>query len=413
MKVLWLCNIVLPEFSERFGFRKVNVGGWLTGMWNELKKSPDIELGICLPIRDEARMKDGDTGECKYYSFHYVQEEDQLEKQVSDFLKIIGDFRPDVIHIWGTEYQHTYAMLQACQKADLLDKVVINIQGLLHICAKHYANELSKELIEKNIDGQSIQNEIDEFISRSTYEKNSLNVAKHVVGRTMWDKACVMQINPSLNYYHCNEILRPVFYEKRGTWKYENCEKYTIFVSQANYPLKGFHVFLKALAIIKERYPQVKVYVAGVPVIDLSTTYAEYIREYITTLQLEENIEFLGLQTEEKMCEYYQKCNVFVSASSIENSPNSICEAGMIGTPIVASFVGGVPDLIKHQEEGLLYPFDAEYMLAHYVSYLFENQEACRVLSKNASLKMSKLNDVDINSKATIEIYKNINLTER
>ena len=38
MRVLWLCNIVLPELCEEIGLRKTNIGGWITGMWQELKK---------------------------------------------------------------------------------------------------------------------------------------------------------------------------------------------------------------------------------------------------------------------------------------------------------------------------------------------------------------------------------------
>ena len=41
MKILWLCNIVLPELAEEINIPKAVVGGWLTGVWRELKKKKE------------------------------------------------------------------------------------------------------------------------------------------------------------------------------------------------------------------------------------------------------------------------------------------------------------------------------------------------------------------------------------
>ena len=84
---------------------------------------------------------------------------------------------------------------------------------------------------------------------------------KHVIGRTNWDKCHTWAINPNVHYYFCNETLRSNFYN--FTWDIKNCEPYTIFLSQAYYPLKGFHQLLKALPIILSYYPKTKVYIAG------------------------------------------------------------------------------------------------------------------------------------------------------
>ena len=46
------------------------------------------------------------------------------------FSALLDDFKPDVIHIWGTEYLHTYAMREALEKYDLLNKTIIHSQGL-------------------------------------------------------------------------------------------------------------------------------------------------------------------------------------------------------------------------------------------------------------------------------------------
>ena len=82
-----------------------------------------------------------------------------------------------------------------------------------------------------------------------------------------------------------------------------------------------------------------------------------------------------------EMKERFLRTNVFVSSSAIENSPNSIGEAMLLGTPIVASDVGGVSSLIEHGKTGFLYQADAPYMLAYYIEKLFDNSKLANQMS--------------------------------
>ena len=80
----------------------------------------------------------------------------------------------------------------------------------------------------------------------------------------------------------------------------------------------------------------------------------------------------------------------------------------ILGVPSVASYVGGVPDMLKHKEEGFLYQHDAPYMLAHYVCKIFENEALAMKFSKNARDHALKTHDVDKNTRRLIEIYGEI-----
>lgn len=93
------------------------------------------------------------------------------------------------------------------------------------------------------------------------------------------------------------------------------------------------------------------------------------------------------------MVEQCFKANVFVSSSTIENSSNSITEAMMVGTPVIASYVGGTPSLIEHKKTGFLYPCDASYLLAYYVISIFEDDEMAIRLSHNAYHVMKMRHD--------------------
>lgn len=418
MKVLWLCNIVLPDFCEEFGLKKNVFGGWLTGMLAELEKVNGIEIGLVFPIIDPKRLKNGFHNKQRYYSFQSNMSQNSpvgySTKMVNDFEEIIKDFQPDIVHIWGTEYSHTGAMVEACEKLNLLERTVINIQGLVSVHAKHYYAAIPEEYVSESTKSyKSIEYERNLFIERGKIEIEALKKVRHVIGRTDWDKACAKLINPNIKYHFCNEILRNEFYDYAEKWHYDKCNKHSIFVSQASYPIKGLHMLLEAMPLIIEKFPDAHIYVTGIDITCKDDNgeirpYGSYLKSIISKYNLQDKITFLGRLNATQMCEQFLRSNVFVSASSIENSPNSVCEAMMIGTPVVSSDVGGVNSILTHKENALLYPYDAYYMLAYYVMEIFESEELAQKLSENGKLKSKILQDRGRNCNQNIDIYYDI-----
>ena len=82
-------------------------------------------------------------------------------------------------------------------------------------------------------------------------------------------------------------------------------------------------------------------------------------------------IHFTGPLNAEEMKQAYLKTNVFVSSSNIENSPNSVGEAQILGVPTISSYVGGVHNLIPYPDQGILYRYEDTEMLAFYICRLF------------------------------------------
>ena len=183
MKVLWLCNIVLPDFSTEFGLKKNYAGGWMTGMLHQLKNCNDITIAVCTPIIDSQRAKDGICDGYRYYSFSFGCN-DYQEEVKERFKVILADYKPDVIHIWGTEYPHTLEMVNACQEFNLLGKVVINIQGLVSVYAQHYYAGIPEQYRRIKSEGyHTLEWEYDDFVHRGKYEIEALRKVQHVIGR--------------------------------------------------------------------------------------------------------------------------------------------------------------------------------------------------------------------------------------
>ncbi len=412
-KILWLCNIVLPDFSQEFAIKRNNFGGWMTGMLHGLEKEKYIEVSLCFPIRDKNRLKDGKCNGHSYYTFlcdaEAVTYTDEL---VQTFEDILERGKPDLVHIWGTEYPHTTAMLLACKNKGILDKAVINIQGLVSVYSRHYLSGIPDEYITwKKNNGTSIEEEWLLFKKRGNCEIESIKMAHHVIGRTDWDRACVEVINPQIEYHFCGEILRDIFYEYAGDWNYNACQKHTIFVSQATYPIKGFHFLLKALPFIINKFPDTSVYVAGTNILNtkIKGSYAYYIEKLIKTFDLEDRIFFLGTLSEAEMIQQYLNANVFVLPSSIENSPNSLKEAKLLGVPSVVSFVGGAYSGSNVGSECFFYPYNEPEVLAYYICETFQNKNnICTKLSENSTASILKFSVTKNCINQNMEIYRKI-----
>ena len=384
----------------------------MTGMLHALEKIEGVDIQLCFPIYDIERKKDGVCNGHRYYTFLCRSVEVYEVEMVQAFDQILMSCQPDIIHIWGTEYPHTLAMLTACQKRGVLKKVIINIQGLVSVCANHYITDIPEDYQMMKAEGHmSIREARKSFEQRGGYEIKSLKMVQHVIGRTDWDEACVKAINPQVNYHFCEEILRESFYRYVGKWTYENCDKHTIFVSQASYPVKGFHYLLNALKIIVREYPDTHVYVAGKNILNEERldSYGNYIEHLIEKLELKKALSFVGKLDETEMVTQFLKANVFVSASIIENSPNSLAEAMLLGVPCVASYVGGVYNRMSFNEDGYLYPYNEPALLAFYICKVFENSNnLCDKFSSNSATNMKKLLDPHVNAIRNIEIYKRI-----
>lgn len=254
------------------------------------------------------------------------------------------------------------------------------------------------------------------FDIRGKFEIEALKSIKHVMGRTEFDYAAVKRINSKVVYHFCPENLRREFIQTERYWKEENCEKFSIFMSQGAYPIKGLHLAIEALNEIKRIYPTVKLYVAGANYFNNSTvlekikqsSYSKYINKLIHKYNLEKNIFFVGELNAEQMRESYLKTNVYILPSIIENSPNSLMEALSLGVPSVASDVGGVSSLMIHGKQGFLYPADEYYMLAYYIMKIFENVEEANKMSHEAVKCMKIKNNIQLNIVHLLKIYEEI-----
>lgn len=417
MRVLWVCNIMLPEIARSIGRPEPAIGGWMSGLLHAIVQSGQVQLTVCFPVYGEKPVS-GESEGFSYYSFTQKtlilnRYEPDIERQLKGIMETC---KPELVHIFGTEYVHSLAAVKAFGRPE---RTVIGIQGMVSVYAKHFMAGVPERIrrgctFRDMVKRDNLYRQRESFYKRGVLEEEAIRLSGHVIGRTDWDRACTQQINSHVRYHFCNETLRDSFYET--VWRYEDCEPYSMFVSQGSYPIKGFHYVLEAMPAILARQPEAKVYVAGGDITRAASwkdrlrmsSYGKYIRDLIETYGLQDKVIYTGFLSEEDMRKRYLKSHVFVSPSSIENSPNSVGEAMLLGMPVVSSDVGGVKNMLTHGEEGFVYPADAPYMLAYYVSRIFEDRKLAEGLGAAASAKAAKTHDRTANGRQMLAIYEEI-----
>ena len=411
MKLLWLCNIAPGVVNEKLG----NRGG--DGLWTDhvlaALQQEDITIRVLCP--DDSGASGEWNDRCSFRTFRRKLPYEYQPEVENCFREELLAFQPDVIHIWGTEYAHTLAMVNAAEQEGFLDHTVVSIQGLCSIYARHYAEGVPGTVVNGAtfrdiIRRDNISMQQKKFVLRGNLEVQALQKVRHVIGRTAWDKACTEQIAPGADYHFCNETLRKPFYSRN--WEYEQCKKHRIFASSCVYPIKGFHYLIEALAEVVKTYPDATVAVPGSSFLEANPlrqgSYHKYLSALVRKHGLEEKIIFMGKLSAEGMKQAYLDANVFALPSTIENSPNSLGEAMLLGVPCVAADVGGVTTMMTHEKEGFVYQSTAPYMLAHYICKVFAMEDEAVSLGKAAGVHASATHDPEKNLQDLLTIYQTL-----
>lgn len=413
MNVLWITNVILPEAQALLsGNGTLNAsGGWMLGAAENLVSQPGIHLTIATVSRRVRKLCRLEGEKITYYILPSgLKGNHRINHSLEPYWKQVKDkVKPDVIHLHGTEFTHGLAYLEACGA----EHVCVSIQGLVSAYNYYYYGLTQKEIrssftLRSLLRGGIISGYKD-FRYRAKTEIEILSRVNHIIGRTQWDRQRTWAINPDATYHYGGETLRKDFYSGK-IWVYNECKPHSIFLSQAGYPIKGLHMLLKAMPLILRHYPDATVRVAGTDIIRRNnfidcmslSNYGNLIRRYLKKYNLCGVVSFTGPLSGDGMRNEYLHCNVFVCPSSIENSPNSIGEAQLLGVPVVASYVGGVMDMMQGNEDNM-YRFEEVEMMAYKICHIFEQRDTVNTsLMRELALKR---HDPKRNVENLIKIY--------
>lgn len=367
--------------SERCG------GHWINQLLKYVSTAEDMELGVVTAFPGLKEMEFREDGidyfvlsQPRRYPLFGMRPED-LEKCCA----VVEHYKPDVIHIHGSERFYGLIKKRACVQTPTL----VSVQGLLgpySSSRQDFFGALSLRQIFSSIRLLEVPARSGLFwqyidtLRGASREAEILTAVEGFLGRTAWDRAHTQIANPGARYFHVGEILRDSFYQHR--WRLEDCERHTLLYTNAGHPRRGIENLLAAVAHLRHEFPDIRLRLAGV--VRPRSGYGRFMRRTIRRLGLEEQVEFLGHLDEQAMIRELKRAHVFTIASYIENSPNSLAEAMTLGMPCVASFVGGIPDMVRDNETGLLFPVSDVPLLADKIRRVFADDGLAERLGSNA-----------------------------
>jgi glycosyltransferase involved in cell wall biosynthesis len=253
-----------------------------------------------------------------------------------------------VIHVHGTETN--YGLIQ--KRTDI--PVVLSIQSIITVYNHKYFSTINYNHVRKysNIKEfllfRSFNNVYRRFNKMARRELDIYRNTKHVIGRTAWDRRVASILAPTASYYHNDEILRYGFYQNR--WSAPQNSKMILFTTNGPDIYKGIETLLQCASLLDTININYEWRVAGLSKTEEIVTIAAKVIGYPVSM----NIKFLGTVSEDDLIIQLLQANIYVATSHIENSPNSLCEAQILGVPCIATNAGGTSSLIEDGKEGIV-----------------------------------------------------------
>lgn len=390
MIVLWFSNT--PANAVEYINDGPFGGGWLKSLDKALQAEVELHVAFYYP-------KPLDTFKYINTTYHPICIKNWKFKAIigllwgsftdqddlPEYLRIIKRVNPDIIHIHGTENPF------GCVMSAIRIPVIVSIQGCMTVYFHKYSGGFTKSNFRKSrlnhirsirqfVRQRSFIREWKDYKRMMMREQKNLEYTRFVMGRTLWDKRITSVLSPQSVYFHGDELLRSAFYDRM--WKFTHKEKLIIHTTSSNSPFKGFETICETLFELNKILDQgVEWQVAGVSIYDniVKVTKAKLKHKFPKS-----GLICLGNLNEHALIDKMCNASIYVSPSHIENSPNSLCEAMILGMPCIATFAGGTGSLLKDRVEGILVQDGDPWVIAGAILEVYRNAEIAKEYGRKA-----------------------------
>ena len=408
MKILWLSNI-------SFSLQKINAtGSWLQPMAEQLASSitlVNVTDGI-VEMPTSSNFKNIKQWIIPAMVSNYGQE---ASTETCSIVKdIIEKEKPDLVHIWGTE--KFWASIY--RKGYIIAPAILEIQGLLAPYTEYYYGGLSIKEIFQSIHlkeiimpSRTLFHKKEVFRKRGMSETANIKSFKHISYQSQWVKNYISFVNPSAILYPTKIMLRKAFLDSQK-WNFHNVGDSPVVFStcSAAVTYKGMHIIIKAIALLKSKYPKIKLKLAGSINVGnkLLDGYSVFLNKLIKKYGLQKNVIYLGSLDENQIITHLQEANACVIPSFIETYCLAFAESMIVGTPTIASFAGAMPELAENGEEALFYNSMDYYSCAALIDKVIQDKKLAEHLSEKGRIRRMRENDITAVVSRQIEIYKEV-----
>jgi glycosyltransferase involved in cell wall biosynthesis len=384
MKVLWFS--LSPGLGEAVLSDKYEGIGWVKSLEKNIQSR--VELSVAFQFdKLAAPFKLGPT---MYYPINRYRYGNltKIKKRLFNsigteydntlFLKVVEQVKPDLIHIHGTEA--AYGLVQ--KYTDI--PTVISIQGTITVYRYKFFSKVTwvdvlKYSSFKNlVFARTFIHVYQRFSKIAAREREIYAYGKYFIGRTAWDRRVTKVLAPAAKYYHNDEILRSAFYHNE--WVYKPSPKLQLLTTIWGNVYKGLETLLDCARLLDELGINYEWTVAGIRADEEVVKICAKGKKST----ISKNVTFLGVINEAALIDQQLHTHLFIATSHIENSPNSLCEALILGVPCIATNAGGTASLMNDNKEGILIQDGDPYAMAGAILELKENYAAAIRFGANA-----------------------------
>lgn len=383
MKILWFSNTPAIGVDYIASYSKLKgAGGWMYSLNKVVKDKVELSVVFHHPYPMD-KFTYEKTNFYPVYTGNIIIEnlKKRFLKTVYDqhflnkYLSIINEVKPDLIHIHGTENAYLCILLKT------KIPVIISIQGNLTVIKHKFKTGFnSKYLHFKSIKinakslvfgSQNFYRDYQNMKNMAQIEQANLKHARFVMGRTNWDRRITRVLAPDSKYYVGNEILRDNFYENQ--W-FDNFStgKLILFSTNGNIFYKGFETLCHTLNLLNNLGLEVEWRVAGV---SNSSLINRITKKALNGDYPKKGLILLGTLDEKDLINNLKESNIFIMTSHIENSPNNLCEAMILGMPCIATYAGGTGSMLKDGDEGILIQDGDPWVMAGAIMELYRDKD--------------------------------------
>jgi glycosyltransferase involved in cell wall biosynthesis len=369
MKVLWFSNTP-ANADEYYGTQLKSTGGWLKAFDKTMQSKVDLSIAF-LGSKEEHFIY-------KKANYYQIPKERNIffkvlakffgyyrKNHLIEYLNVIDRVKPDVIHIFGTEL--TYGDIVG--ETDV--PVVVFIQGNFTIYAHKYFCGIEKRYVRRFFSSEvGFWKSFLHFRRHAIKEQKYLLRSRYVMGRTNWDERISRILAPQSQYLFIDDILRDSFYNSK--WVPNNNEKKIIHTTTGNNIYKGLETVCYALSLLNNNDINVEWNIAGV---NSNDQVVRIVKRKLKKDFPKKGLVFLGSLNEKELVASLLKADMYVMPAHIENSPNSLGEAMLLGLPCITTLAGGSGTIISDRDNGLVIQDGDPWAMAGAVIELFENYE--------------------------------------
>ncbi len=415
LRVLWLTHVMPSPVRRKLGLPELRSGGWVDALRAAMvKHQGSIRIAVLVSCSTPFEAFEEDL--CAFFwiprsvsGFGLKSVVKSLFRSVrraretSNFSDALATFDPDLIHVHGSE-----GALSFVNEAEGIT-IILSIQGIVSVTREYaFVGLRGRDLLRYLMDSSPVTGRGPGFSYlrlriRAKDEIRTFRRCMFFIGRTGWDRAVQRVLNPQAEYFHCEELLRIPF--RDALWKGPSSSP-TIFCISSGDSRKGLLLLLDSLSLLPALGRKgITLRVAG-PI--KGSPLWPIVRNRVQRNHLDDQVQFLGGIGPEEVAAEMVKASVFVQPSYIENSSNSVCEAMAVGVPVIAAHVGGIPSLLTHGSEGLLFSPGDRFSLAEMISRVFADPELATELARRARAIAGERHDPESAAAKLASIYSEV-----